>query len=256
MRRQVKPFVTEYRGTPRRTKDLPAGGDPHQEGQASRSRSYAEAQKVFQPESPEDSYEAAMRAADALFSSERAEPAQEPVKPPSASSAFRTAPTEADDAFVQDAGAQLHEDRQADAPPRRILQAIEPPQEDRFAALEAERAPKRRGRKPGSKNKPKLQVGDDWAAAMQPVAASTSTKPAARSRVAASPVPAAPRFSLADFIVEDDIEEPAIEGVEVEVPAVDDALPPPRGRTDKFGWKREGLRPGERWKRRLPKAAR
>ena len=253
MRRQVKPFVTEYRGTPRRTKDISAGGEPHQEGQASRSRSYAEAQKVFQPESAEDSYEAAMRAADALFSSERAETPLQPTRTSPAASSFPITSSPPDGAAVEQAAVPVQDERQVETAPRRILQAIEPPQEDRFAALEAERAPKRRGRKPGSKNKPKVRVGDDWAAEMQPSGASTSS----RSRVAVEPVSAVPRFSLADFILEDDSEEREMELAEIAAPAIDDAVsPPPRGRTDKFGWKREGLRPGERWKRRLPKAAR
>ena len=248
MRRQVKPFVTEYRGSPRRNKDLPSSGDLQPEMQPQRSRSFADAERAFHAETSDDSYEAALRAADALFAS----------SPPDANGAGRAARTASpasrpiDDA-TDEPGGETFEPHVAFAPdgatleresaPRRILQAIEAPVEDRFAALEAERAPKRRGRKPGSKNKPKIVVGDDWPVSKPLSARKAVTPPALR--------PAPARFpdlapSLADL-------EPEEIG---ETPVEEDALPRPRGRTDKFGWKRAGLRPGERWKRRLPKAAR
>ena len=170
MRRQVKPFVTEYRGNARRSKDLHSSGDLQSDALAPRSRSYAEAEKVFQSEAPDDAYEAAMRAADALFDASSRKP--EPAPPAAAANVFeerrvtpasppiRMPPDEiARDVFAEPgAGTTAGEtgDRDAATSPRRILQAIEPPPEDRFAALEAERAPRRRGRKPGSKNKPKL----------------------------------------------------------------------------------------------------
>ena len=264
MRRQVKPFVTEYRGTPRRTKDLPAGADAYPDNYHARNRSYAEAQKVFQSEPTEDTYEAALRAADALFASERAEPPSATTEVPATAPPLRgisPQPTEA--AIDQLFTLPVLQERFVETTPRRILQAIEPLHDDRFAALEAERAPKRRGRKPGSKNKPKIAVGDDWSAAMQPAA---GTVPATRPKVAADIEDAASRFVLADFIQgevdEPQVSEPEVEKSpygELEIDPADnnDALPPPpRGRTDRFGWKRDGLRPGERWKRRLPKAAR
>ena len=255
MRRQVKPFVTEYRGNARRSKDSLPSGDMQQDSAAPRSRSYAAAEKVFHNETPDDSYEAALRAADALFNLSPGEAARsafgtapetapEPrgvasSSPPSRETSVDVAKEIFSDADVfASAGASV--ERDAAVPPRRILQALEPATDDRFAALEAERAPKRRGRKPGSKNKPKFVAGDDWSTA-RPALAIVPALPAAPP-VAFSPTPT-------PVLVEKEQDE----AVEV---AVDDmVLPQPRGRTDKFGWKRAGLRPGERWKRRLPKAA-
>ena len=143
MRRQVKPFVTEYRGNARRSKDLNSSGDLQSDSQAPRSRSYAEAEKLFQNETPDDSYEAALRAADALFdaSPRSAEPtrsatttsAPEVRKAVSASSPFRMPPDEVAKDVFADEDAGTTSERNAVTPPRRILQAIEPPAEDRFA---------------------------------------------------------------------------------------------------------------------------
>ncbi len=262
MRRQVRPFVTEYRGNVRRSKDLHSPVDLQSDSPAPRSRSYAEAEKLFSSETPEDSYEAALRAADALFdaSPRSTEPTRSPMVASTseprrimpASSPFRMPPDEATkDIFAgEDAGATTEAiEGNAAVSPRRILQAIEPPTEDRFAALEAEHAPKRRGRKPGSKNKPKIVVGDDWGAPQQ-ASATVSALPTAASatRVAEREPMSIFMEPEPDEIVDD------VNGLN----AVDDdqAMPQPRGRNDKFGWKRgAGLRPGERWKRRLPKAA-
>ena len=258
MRRQVKPFVTEYRGTSRRNKDLQTSAEQQHESQVPRSRSYAEAEKLFQSETSDDSYEAALRAADALFdtSSRKPEAARGtalPTTPESkkvtpAPAHFAKLPSEMpnEDLSADDgaAGGNLSE-VDAVSSPRRILQAIEPPAEDRFAALEAERAPKRRGRKPGSKNKPKLIVGDDWRAvpsAPQRLPTEVVVVPLARAPVREH----APSLAMPE---PEDI-------VDLGYTDNDQALPQPRNRNDKFGWKRAGLRPGERWKRRLPKAAR
>lgn len=247
MRRQVKPFVTEYRGSARRGKDHPG----EQEPQAPRSRSYAEAEKAFHSEAPEDSYEAALRAADALFSVEPRTTAdagaarQRDPSPDFPPRGQRSTEPSTNAAAEDDLAAAVFEGGAREpAGSRRILQAIEPPTEDRFAALEAERAPKRRGRKPGSKNKPKIGVGDDWAAAPLAAPARAVARPAAAS---AARLPLIERLQA---IAEPDMDRPDAVAVDAE------AMPPrPRGRNDKFGWKRAGLRPGERWKRRLPKAA-
>ena len=230
MRRQAKPFVTEYRGAARRTKDT--GGDLH--GETPRHRAYDEAQRMFQPDTNqpdfgEDSYDAALRAADALFAA--------PVQP-ARSEVYAPWPVEAQPwperhwLPEEERSVSAHSEDPlpaASAAPRRILQAIEPPAEDRYAALEAERAPKRRGRKPGSKNKPKIVVGDDWLATVAVPSEPSGT--ATRS-------PVLPSIAVPVAFANDDLDESEIEG-----------------RTGRFMRKRDGLRPGERWKRRLPKAA-
>ncbi len=264
MRRQVKPFVTEYRGNTRRVKDH--SGD-QQEVQAPRSRSFAEAEKIFHieekvfpSEGPDDSYEAALRAADALFNASDRDVGSAPgIKgvgraPASrnvshASSPFHIQPDEAaKGVFTQEdlrVAAKFEPGEQDHSiAPRRILQAIEPQTEERFAALEAERAPKRRGRKPGSKNKPKIVVSDDWASPVaRPMRASVPTIPTT------APAVRSPNFPRISIFVEPELDEI------LETVAAEQTLPQPRGRNDRFGWKRAGLRPGERWKRRLPKAA-
>ena len=263
MRRQVKPFVTEYRGSGRRSKDLSPSGDLQQDIQAPRTRSFAEAQRVFQVEAPDDTYEAALRAADALFSASAhdTEPARdagparvpEPREVRQATSAFRMPKNEAAKEAFADEGAAVPAagepaasvERGTAVPSRRILQAIEPPAEDRFAALEAERAPKRRGRKPGSKNKPKIGIGDDWASPpARPASTLTPALPVAAAAARSPAIEMEPDFADRE---PDDVLAPV---------AVEQAALQPRGRTDKFGWKRAGLRPGERWKRRLPKSVR
>ena len=210
----------------------------------------------------DDSYEAALRAADALFdaSPARAEPAHHKGaagEPEPRTSSQAASASHAASAFripAGDAAGEVFSDEEAGescehaaSAPRRILQAIEPPAEDRFAALEAERAPKRRGRKPGSKNKPKIVASDDWSIPNERPAA--VTMPA----LAAAPSPVIEAMSFFSEPEPDEVDAPlsTIDAGDDEAP-----LPRPRGRTEKFNWKREGLRPGERWKRRLPKAAR
>lgn len=244
MRRQVKPFVTEYRGAIRRGKDQPE--ELHSEVQTSRNRSYAEAEKLFQSEPSEDSYEAALRAADALFDPS----ARNSIKPhhEGVVSGGRHEPVrhstspldELSDGTAKQGFAVGTVPSEASAPsptvgPRRILQALETPVEDKFAALEAERAPKRRGRKPGSKNKIK-EVGDDWQtpAIVKRSFAAVATVGVDQPLISAEPADGGSIAALGN-------EEP---------------LSHPRGRNNRFGWKRAGLRPGERWKRRLPKTAR
>lgn len=264
MRRQVKPFVTEYRGSPRRSKDNHPTGDLQQEVQAPRSRSFAQADKLFHGDGQDDSYEAALRAADALFDAwpGKAEPTHdkgaaggsEPRTMSQASQAASLFRVPADESTREmlsedDAGtAGEQAERYAASAPRRILQAIEPPSEDRFAALEAERAPKRRGRKPGSKNKTKIVAGDDWTTLVE--------RPAMVKAPALQAIPS-PVFDADAFFAEPEHVETKDDAV-VARDVVDEEQPllRPRGRNEKFNWKRAGLRPGERWKRRLPKSVR
>lgn len=201
MRRQSKPFVTEYKSSSRRSKDA-FGQDP--QGDIDLSRLAAGA---------DDGYDAAMRAADALFSPKRAEatqaaaPTTTAAPPAEATEAARAAPI-------------------PERPAGRILQAIEEAPADPFAELEALHAPKRRGRKPGSKNKPK-------AAAIE--------RPAP---MVDAPRPAIPAVAVMAAVVAARPSE-ATEG--------ESTGATPRG--ERFGWVRTKLRPGERWKRRIPKVA-
>ena len=139
MRRPVKPFVTEYKGPNRRP--TPAGGP----GQRLSAEDYPFLQAptdVFSrpgaegmPRAPEEPYGAARIAADALFS-----PA-----------ARESAPS---------IGVEPGEGLDGDAAPGRgrILRVIDEPPAADVADLEADRTPKRRGRKPGSKNRSKAHA--------------------------------------------------------------------------------------------------
>ncbi len=132
MRRPVKPFVTEYKASNRRLggrsgEDLftvPGSGEP-----APRRSSDAAAHG-------ENAYEAAMKAADAIFS-------------PAADRSREVA-----DAPASARGEPPVEGADAPAAAGRILRAIEEPPPPEVA--EFEEPPRRRGRKPGSKNKPKF----------------------------------------------------------------------------------------------------
>jgi len=242
MRRPVKPFVTEYKGPNRR---------PPQQATASSRRTYEDhataplVNESFSRGGPDhthamdDSYEAAMRAADALFAPNANKPASSSAAPDSA--------TAIDDASHDGAsGASLRGGR--------ILRVLDEPPVYDLAELEEERAPKRRGRKPGSKNKPKsgiaapskvhrVQTAEpfDWdasfPAASMPKAAPLSPayqKSPARSHVAApaESTEAAPRAAR-----------------RVQAPSSDFAA---RNET-RFAWVRTKLAPGEQWKRRVPK---
>lgn len=236
MRRPLKPFVTEYKGSSRRQKEgsvstprnEPDGDNPW----ATRVRPI-EPSSFGQVSSADDSYEAAMRAADALFSGsqpQKAAPPPAPVpeeQPSFAEYAPRVQVTEE---------RQVTQEQVAPTPggserSGRILRVIDEPPLQPFAQLEAERAPKRRGRKPGSKNKPKPGL------AVVPALAADDVRPRAATPQS---VPPTPYMRSA----------PSVPRV-----AVEDARSPasaPGSRTP-FSWVRKRLGPGEQWKRRLPK---
>jgi hypothetical protein len=171
---------------------------------------------------PDDSYDAAMRAADAFFSI-----------PSSEDQADSRAARISDDA-------PLDPVERAPATPEkaggRILRVLDeaPPQE--YSALEAEHAPKRRGRKPGSRNKPKRQ--DDATAAPPDIERpSISTRPKTAPITVPSVAALPPRLSVAAT--------PA-RAIEEEARAVRDQR--------RFPWISDRLKPGEDWKRRrLPR---
>lgn len=228
MRRPVKPFVTEYKG-PNRRPGHPAGPVARQGEEFSYATAANEAfsrSAVDAPRhNPEDAYEAALRAADALFSPAAAKPAAPAAHNPHVGSLVADRadpPTEA--ATSEHAGPGNG---------GRILRAIDEPPAPDLAALEAEHAPKRRGRKPGSKNKLKAPVFEDDAP-RSPTRPSASVPPPVfrdEDFDAARPVAAAaPRTST--------------KASATTYRARDDA---------RFAWVRTKLKPGEEWKRRLPK---
>lgn len=219
MRRPVKPFVTEYKGTNRRPGGR--GGDDffgasavHEAVQrpgsdngarpdARSDHARAENNRSENARS-ENAYEAALKAADALF-----------APPPKSADIGGPGP--------EPQGKDGAEATDTSASGRRILRAIDEPPLPGLAEAEEAEPVKRRGRKPGSKNKPK------------PVAA------------AALPLATTPEPDDEDLDDEDQLEV-------VEAPAAARPTVPYRPRTiDRFSWVRTRLKPGEQWKRRLPK---
>ncbi len=260
MRRPLKPFVTEYKGSSRRQKE--AGGPeqtfntearsiggkrsasafdakpfeaPLQDAKSRPTQSSPRADMRFNPASNEDSYEAALRAADALFA-----PMNNTAKP------LQPDWTEAEQAsrdISQSSRAPGDFAENGKMPPSgsgRILRSLEEPQAPSFAHLE-EALPKRRGRKPGSKNKPKTSVRDDAPGTPMPTARPTEVARTFQYAISAcEPLAGAP--SLAS----------GARGAITALPPLPKrrATRPPR---ERFAWVRTRLAPGERWKRRLPK---
>lgn len=261
MRRPVKPFVTEYKGSARRGKDnrpeadvedsKPAEPARRAAGRGASGRAAGEGRGALPPRglfhggeegAPIDSYEAAMRAADALFSPkdkvDHGEPASNgrasgrrgaaPAAPDTQVEASAEAP--ADTAEAKGAAEQKSatEQKSPAEPKGRVLRALDEPEPEIVDPL-PELAPKRRGRKPGSLNKRKPEVTDG-----------------ARRRLAETVPEPSP---------EEDEEEPAeVAAAVVAPPRRAPAVPATRTR-DRFPWVRTKLRPGEKWKRRLPKVA-
>ncbi|VVC53610.1 hypothetical protein RHAL1_00491 [Beijerinckiaceae bacterium RH AL1] len=118
----------------------------------------------------------------------------------------------------------------------RILRAIdEPPSPEmlEMQRLEAEHAPKKRGRKPGSKNKPKVA-----ALVSEPI--EDEEEPVAPPPPAAAPV--VPVVSVAAAL--------AARAIATAPRKVQAAAP-----NERYAWVRTRLKPGQQWKRRLPKVA-
>ena len=262
MRRPLKPFVTEYKPSTRR--QLAAARHPHPTIDASPpSARPGEGGRFDAASRPEDSYEAALRAADALFSPQKDKPPQSPPQ----------------------AGREMTDpDRPQDAVGRgRILRVIdEPPPgltSEMMSELERQRAPKRRGRKPGSKNRPKMdKPGSSFAAA---------TSPRPRRRNAPSTLETSVPGVLAHADAPDDVttghagpgrDRPGHNRLGHNRPGLDERVdghrpgdapggPEPVAQEDagggvtaipsrerrRFSWVRTKLKPGQEWKRRLPK---
>lgn len=234
MRRPVKPFVTEYKG-PNRRPGHPVGATQRQPPE---EFSYASAaNEVFarpqadntQRHSAEDSYEAALRAADALFS-----PSEKPA------TSVMSAPRVDHSAIADQEQPGLEaapSDPVAHGNGGRILRAIDEPPVPGLAELEAEHAPKRRGRRPGSKNKVKVPVFEDDA-----------PRPTSYAR----PTPSVPSFDFDDEAFDDARPAPVVAAAPRAAPKA--PATSYRERDDeRFSWVRTKLKPGEEWKRRLPK---
>ena len=249
MRRPVKPFVTEYRGPNRR--QAPQAGlslKGEDETTASPARFLDTPRQVdghrfnaaSQPS--EDSYEAALRAADALFSGAPAK-SSSPTDDAAASgwahssASADTMPHPFSDATEQPFPSRppSFSDERAPAPTGgRILRAIDEEPSPDLARLETETAPKRRGRKPGSKNKPKVALTVELA--IVTFAPPEAARPApAPSRPSAPPAAMPPAMPLH--------------------PQPTPAIAASKARAEPFAWVRTKLKPGEQWKRRLPKVA-
>ena len=212
MRRPVKPFVTEYRGGSRRANNASGQGPRLDLNRPEADRADARPAEPWGSalSTPpagssggpqEDGYEAALRAADALFSGQR--------QPAAAADGSATAEA---------------------APPHpsggRILRAIDETPSPELARLEAEHAPKRRGRKPGSKNKPKFTAEVTQPAVAVPPPPSEAPPHPIMARVATLPAAVA----------------------RIATPSVGP-------RSGRYAWVRTKLKPGEQWKRRIPKVA-
>ena len=242
MRRPLKPFVTEYKGTNRRPKDGAGvfGAEPDPaiaeaptrkttksaeprtaSPKAATSTRRGEAQRStdtprYNGAPAEDSYEAAMRAADALFSGAPPREASPQVEAVHAHDVFSKQESMPQPGAETPSGSG------------RILRVLDEAPDPAILAMEAERTPKRRGRKPGSKNKPKsLPDGHSFAPTAAP------PEPARAVAGSSDHGDTPPGRSLPSAVV------------------YFPAMPSRSG--ERFAWVRTKLKPGEAWKRRLPK---
>ncbi len=254
MRRPMKPFVTEYKPSTRRQLSATRHAQPFAAEPAPAKT--GENTRLEATSRTDDSYGAALRAADALFSPQKDKPSP-------------------DHGDAADGGARDANGRNSG----RILRVLDEPVPELTSGmmgdLEREHAPKRRGRKPGSKNRPKA----DRAAAPETVSDATT-------RHAPSTLHAHPRFDASDphdtsadaaggdtvarNVALDRVDQHAArhdaepggagsDGATLITQAADSseagepvAVHPSRERR-RFSWVRTKLKPGQEWKRRLPK---
>ena len=227
MRRQVKPFVTEYRASNRKTKETASPG--HLPRDVVHDGAAREPLRSKQDETGSDRHGAALRAADALFSVRGTAPGDDmrTAKTADSRSAAEAvfAPPAQDAASTQPSEHRLQE--------RRILRAIDTPSLEASINEIGDAPLKRRGRKPGSKNKPKpMALGEVDVLASSALSGSLADLPGA------SVAPASETERRAAF--------PVSQGTKPT---------DRRTRREPFAWVRRKLKPGEKWKRRLPKVA-
>jgi hypothetical protein len=208
MRQPLKPFSVEVRHTARRKQS--AANNPPRDLLSSLGPS------------KDESYDAALKAADALFGpSSMAAPAAEAL---TAKDVFETA-------------AAIFSPMSPQRAPGRILQAIEEPPPIDATSVEIEKAPARRGRPPGSKNK----VQRPAAAAKRPIFQAIDEEIDADEKL---PPAAADELIAALFGDHETIDEtPAAPRASITVMEMGERL--------RFSWIHKELQPGERWKRRM-----
>ena len=245
MRRPVKPFVTEYKGNARRqaptTGPSLKSGDDASAASAQRKASRLERARVAENRSgvsllpSGDSYEAALRAADALFSGGSAAN----QAPPAGDQAPRVLGNNVGDETASSRAPHAREAAAANLGGGRILRVIDEALPWGSSNTEAE-TPKRRGRKPGSKNKPKvMSIG----IGALPVTRAPPERSARRATSASAKnrTPSEPAIA-------------AVQGASLRAPMpVTRPIAVQRPRVEPYAWIRKTLKPGERWKRRLPK---
>jgi hypothetical protein len=232
MRRPQKPFVTEYKPSTRRHPS--SMGQPQafaDDGESTPPKPFDLGRSDPNARS-EDSYEAALRAADALFSTPSPTAKVEPATP-------------------TDGAAR------PDRPGGRILQVIDDTPPEPVFEAEDDAAPKRRGRKPGSKNKPKMPVTsiDPTSVAFRDFNTTESATCHVTQYVSQSPAFVSRderRVAMVAPEVESDVDAIALS------PVASRALPASRtsarSAQPRFAWVRTQLEPGQDWKRRrLPK---
>ena len=230
MRRPLKPFVTEYKASNRRNP-----GAPSEQGLFESDRPAPKPFDYMMKAESEDSYDAAMKAADALFSIP-AEPKPETgTRRPTSDTApqHMTAPQHIGEGSPQTVSSS--QTAPSERGTGRILRVLDEQPPPEYAALEVEHAPKRRGRKPGSKNRPKATIAalvDGQTEAPIAYAAPDIILPIAAT-------PAVPAVRKVPALVS----EPQL---------TNGALAVFRGK--RSTWGRDKLKPGEDWKRRrLPR---
>lgn len=245
MRRQAKPFVTEYKASARRNK---AGAAPQPEmdfepATPEAARAKGSRGNWAAPDDAGGGYNAAFAAADALFA---------PRAPSVAAKASAAAEATTDAAPGASAAAratQLLTDRPGSSGSGRILQALETAEPD-VAAAEAQGTPASRGRGAGTTRKPRrTSVAETSTSAV-------AGEPAAIARIAATSATAAREFILEPPASASSGAEPAIAATASDPGAIRTASAEQgKRRRERFPWIRTKLRPGEQWKRRLPKVA-